>query len=70
MAYLANIFIYPIKSLDGVSQERATMLSSGAIAHDCEWSLFDQEQKFVNGKNNAQVHSIRSSFDSELIHSP
>ncbi len=62
MAYLASIYIYPIKSLDGVALENTKLLASGAIEHDREWALFDDEDKFVNGKNNAKVHLIRSSF--------
>ncbi|MGF1541534.1 MAG: MOSC domain-containing protein [Pleurocapsa sp.] len=66
MAYLAKIFIYPIKSLDPVSLKTATFLTSGAIAGDREWALFDQKKKFINGKNNPQVHLIRSSWNLDL----
>jgi uncharacterized protein len=66
VAYLAKIFIYPIKSLDAVSLESATFLTSGAIAGDREWALFDDKGKFINGKNNSQVHSIRSVWDADL----
>lgn len=66
MAYLARIFIYPLKSLDPMALETGTILSSGAIAHDREWALFDANGKFVNGKNNQRVHLIRSSLDRDF----
>ena len=61
--HLAGIFIYPIKSLDRVEVEQATVLKSGALAHDREFALFDHQGKFVNGKRNAKVHLLRSHFD-------
>ena len=64
--YLANILIYPIKSLDGVCVPEAKLLESGAIEHDREFALFDEKGKLVNGKRNAKVHLLRSRFDSTL----
>nr|WP_250121335.1 MOSC N-terminal beta barrel domain-containing protein [Chroococcidiopsis sp. CCMEE 29] len=63
MAYLARIAIYPIKSLDGVTVTEAPVLKSGALQHDREFAIFDQQGRFVNGKRNAKVHLLRSSFD-------
>ena len=60
--FVAHIFIYPIKSLDRVQVEEATILESGALKHDREWALFDERGKFVNGKNNAKVHLLRCVF--------
>ena len=62
-SYLSDIFIYPIKSLDRVTVEQATILASGALKHDREWALFDEKDHFVNGKRNAKVHLLRSAFD-------
>lgn len=61
--YLSRLYIYPIKSLDRVAIARGTLLSGGAIASDREWAIFDESGKFVNGKNNAKVHLIRSTWD-------
>lgn len=63
MAYLARISLYPIKSLDGVTVTEAPVLKSGALQHDREFAIFDQQGRFVNGKRNAKVHLLRSSFD-------
>ncbi|MBL1175416.1 MOSC domain-containing protein [Pantanalinema sp. GBBB05] len=63
MPYLAQIFLYPIKSLDGVAVTQATILPSGALQHDREFAIVDQQGKVVNGKRTAAVHQIRASFD-------
>jgi uncharacterized protein len=63
MPHLARIDLYPIKSLDGLTVNQSTVLSSGALQHDREFALFDERGKFVNGKNNKKIHAIRSHFD-------
>ncbi|NJR66997.1 MAG: MOSC domain-containing protein [Leptolyngbyaceae cyanobacterium CRU_2_3] len=63
MPHLAHLCIYPIKSLDGVFVDRATLLPSGALQGDREFAIVDQAGKFVNGKRTAQIHLLRSSFD-------
>jgi uncharacterized protein YcbX len=63
MPHLARIDLYPIKSLDGLTANQATVLSSGALHHDREFALFDERGKFVNGKHNKKIYAIRSHFD-------
>ncbi len=63
--YISQIFIYPIKSLDSVSCDRATILESGAIRGDRTWAIFDRAGNFVNGKRNQKIHALRSTFDLE-----
>jgi len=60
---LAKIFIYPIKSLDGVAVNQATVLPGGALQHDRELVIVDERLKFVNAKRNAKIHLVRSQFD-------
>lgn len=60
MGYVARILIYPIKSLDGVAVNRATILASGALQRDREFAIVDAQGHFVNGKRNAKVHLLRS----------
>lgn len=64
--HIANISIFPIKSLDSVSVTEATVLESGALKHDREFAIVDQKGNFVNGKRNAKVHLLRSHFESEF----
>jgi ferredoxin-NADP reductase/uncharacterized protein YcbX len=63
VAYLSRIFLYPIKSLDGVSIDSAPVLHCGALADDRRFALFDPLGQYVNGKRNPRVHLLRSSFD-------
>ncbi|NET34693.1 MAG: MOSC domain-containing protein [Cyanothece sp. SIO1E1] len=63
--YLTRIAIYPIKSLDGMTLERTPMLNSGALGHDREFALLDEQGRFVNGKRNAKVHQLRTSISTD-----
>lgn len=63
--YLTRIDIFPIKSLDGVSRPQATVLASGALAGDRTYALFDRQNRFINGKRNAAIHRLRSTFSED-----
>lgn len=63
MPYLSKILIYPIKSLDAVEVTTAQILEGGAIAHDREFALVDEQGQFVNAKRTEKIHSLRSRFD-------
>jgi hypothetical protein len=63
MPYLARIFVYPIKSLDGVAVEQGMLLPGGAIAHDREFALFDANGKYINAKRTPDIHRIRATFN-------
>ncbi|WP_242036610.1 MOSC N-terminal beta barrel domain-containing protein [Leptolyngbya sp. FACHB-321] len=65
MPELAQIFVYPIKALDGVAILQTTVLPSGALQYDREFAIVDAEGNVINGKRTAEVHRIRSSFDLE-----
>ncbi|RCJ20987.1 molybdenum cofactor biosysynthesis protein [Nostoc sp. ATCC 43529] len=66
MPYLAKILLYPVKSLDGVEVESARVLDSGALEHDREFAIFDEQGRFVNGKRHAKIHLLRASYTSVL----
>ena len=63
MPYLAKIIIYPIKSLDGVEVNQTEVLPSGALKYDRQIAIFDQQDRFINGKRNSQIHLLRSYFN-------
>jgi hypothetical protein len=65
MPELDQIFVYPIKALDGVAIAQATVLPSGALKHDREFAIVDAQGNVINGKRTAKVHGIRSSFGLE-----
>ncbi|MDB9310523.1 MOSC N-terminal beta barrel domain-containing protein [Aphanizomenon sp. CS-733/32] len=47
MSYLARILLYPIKSLDGMEVEEATILSSGALQYDVRFLGINPCQRCV-----------------------
>ncbi|AFZ03842.1 MOSC domain-containing protein [Calothrix sp. PCC 6303] len=59
MPHVAGIYIYPIKSLDGIEVQNAQILSSGALNFDREFAMFDRWGKYINGKRNPKVHLLR-----------
>lgn len=63
MAHLARILIFPVKSLEPVAVQSATMTRSGALKGDRTIGFFDDRGKFVNGKKQPRVHLLRSSYD-------
>jgi uncharacterized protein YcbX len=62
---VSRITIYPVKSLDGISLQKAQIGNGGCLVHDREYSIMDNNGKFVNGKSNARVHLLRSEIDFE-----
>ncbi|AFY69099.1 MOSC domain protein beta barrel domain protein [Thalassoporum mexicanum PCC 7367] len=63
MPHLASIHIFPIKALDGVIVSEAQIQTGGSLVGDRQFAIFDSKGKYVNGKNNQQVHQIRASYD-------
>lgn len=66
MPTLIRIAVFPIKALDPVEVESTSIVEGGALAHDREYAMFDQHGRYINGKRNAKVHLLRSSFDAEF----
>jgi len=60
---VVGLFLYPVKSLDGVRVDVATVLPSGALQGDREFALFDDAGHYVNGKRHELIHRVRSQFD-------
>lgn len=60
---LSKITIYPIKSLDGMSLEKAIISEGGCLLHDREFSITDGIGNFIIGKTNPLVHNLRSKVD-------
>ena len=63
MPYLAGISLYPIKSLNPWVVPEATLLASGGLRHDREFAIFDEDEKYINGKRSPLVHGLSSAFD-------
>jgi hypothetical protein len=63
---LSRITIYPIKSLDGVSVQSASVTNGGTLTHDREYALLDAEGNIINAKRTAKIHLIRAVFDERM----
>jgi uncharacterized protein YcbX len=66
---LSRITIYPIKSLDGISLQRAMISEGGCLLHDREYAITDASGNFIIGKTNPLVHTLRSdiNFETETV---
>lgn len=62
MAYLSRISLYPVKALDSLVVSSATILASGALQNDRTFAIQDEQGRFINGKRNAKIHRLRSTF--------
>ncbi len=63
MASVREIRLDPVKGLDPVVVDAGQVLASGALAWDRRFALVDSRERFVNGKNRAEVSRIRARFD-------
>jgi uncharacterized protein YcbX len=64
--FLSRILVYPIKSLDGVSVEKAAVTAGGILEHDRAYAIVDGEGKYVNGKRTPRVQLLRTSFSPDF----
>ena len=66
---LSRITIYPVKSLDGISLQKAMITEGGCLLHDREYAISDEAGNFIIGKTNPLVHTLRSTvnFEAETI---
>jgi len=62
---LSRITIYPVKSLDGMTLQKAVIAEGGCLLHDREYVISDEDGNFIIGKTNHLVHSLRSTLDFE-----
>ncbi|QDT64464.1 MOSC domain-containing protein [Calycomorphotria hydatis] len=62
---LARITLFPIKALDGIEVTQVEVLPSGALKSDREFAMRDADGNFINGKKNARVHQLRTTYDLE-----
>lgn len=62
MPRLEGIYVYPIKSLDGLELETAQIDPGGALARDRQYAMVDSDGEYVNGKRTPAVHRIDADF--------
>lgn len=61
-----RLFVYPIKSLDGVERQQLNFTKRGGLDGDRRFAIFDSSGKFINAKREARLHLIRASFSDDL----
>jgi uncharacterized protein YcbX len=59
MPKIVRIWIYPIKSLDGLRVPFSEILRSGALTDDRRWALYGQDEQVLNAKKSADFHTLR-----------
>ncbi|MFB6301367.1 MAG: MOSC domain-containing protein [Haloferacaceae archaeon] len=65
MAHVARFTVYPVKGLDGVAVDEATVLPGGTLDGDREYALFDANGEVMNGKRTARVHDLSTDYEPE-----
>jgi uncharacterized protein YcbX len=64
--HLGRIFVFPIKSLDGISVDAARITDGGILEHDRIYAIVDEAGVYVNGKRTARTQLLRCEYDSTL----
>lgn len=61
--YLQNIYIYPIKSLGGISLSESQVVETG-LEHDRRWMLTDKKGNFLSQRTFAQMALLQVTVES------
>lgn len=60
--FLQGLWIYPIKSLDGLFLPSVSITSGGSLKNDRRWAIVDEQGQWVNGKREPRLHLIRCQY--------
>ena len=60
---VSHINIYPVKSLDGVSLQKAQIGKGASLLHDREFAIIRSDGNFIIGKTNPLVHLLCMAID-------
>lgn len=66
LPHVTGLFVYPIKSLDGISVTRVTPLKSGTLQHNNEFVLRDDKGEEITTRREPKLHQVRSTFDPDV----
>lgn len=64
MPTVNRIRVHPIKSLDPIDIETAS-IARGGLEYDRKYAMFDENDEYVSGKINDKVYLLRMDFDIE-----
>ncbi len=63
---LSHLFIYPIKSLGGISLQQGFINNRG-LEHDREWMLIDREGTFISQRKYPQLALLQTSITASIL---
>jgi len=63
---ISHLFIYPVKSLSGISLQRVTIGPNG-FQHDREWMITDRDYHFVTQRQVQSMATVRVAIDSAQL---
>jgi uncharacterized protein YcbX len=66
MIRVSELYVYPVKSLAGISLNSAQLDSFG-IKNDRRWLIVDANGQFLTQRTHPQMALIKTSFDNELL---
>jgi uncharacterized protein YcbX len=72
MLKISQLFIYPIKSLGGISLN-STVLTDRGLQHDRRWMLIDSSNRFLSQRENAQLALFKCELNADglqVIYTP
>lgn len=64
--YLSEIWVYPIKSLGGISIKESSTLQSG-LALDRRWMLIDKNDKFISQRTDSKLAELGVSIHKDHL---
>ena len=63
---LAQIRLYPIKSLDPIPVAESAIGPGGGLQHDRVWALYSVDGKWVNAKRTTAIHMVRATYAPDI----
>lgn len=63
MPTLSQIAVHPVKALDPVARDSASVTAVGGLDGDRRYAIVAEDGGYVNGKRTAAVHRLRSAVD-------
>ena len=63
MPFVVSIRVYPIKSLDPVELASVRVTRWGTLEYDRVYAIFDEKNRFVNGKREPRIQLIRTRYE-------
>ncbi|ELZ06092.1 MOSC domain-containing protein [Natrialba asiatica] len=63
MATLERLTVFPVKGLDGIDLDSASVLDGGTLQYDREFALVDTDGDVINGKRTDRVHELATEFE-------